>query len=155
MNPLTKTITALLLLSPLGIGAYAAEEPAQNPKEHSMPGMNHESGRMQGMKMQGGMQGMNMPSGQCDMQGMGCMGMMGEMNNEQTEQHMRMMQEHMLQMQDLSNKILAATDPVEKEKLKKQQLDLMKAHRQQMMQMMHGGMSQKDVAGKKKSPAQQ
>lgn len=144
MNPLSKTITALLLLSPLGIGAYAAEEPAQKPKAHSMPGM----------KMQGGMQGMNMQSGQCDMQGMGCMGMMGEMNSEQMDQHMRMMQEHMLQMQDLSNKILAATDPAEKEKLKKQQLDLMKAHRQQMMQMMHGGMSQKDAAEKKKSPAQ-
>lgn len=67
------------------------------------------------------------------MKGMGMhqgMGMMGGM----TEEHMRSMQEHMLSMHDLSNQILAEKDPAKKESLKKQQLELMKAHHDQMME---------------------
>ncbi len=69
--------------------------------------------------------------------GMG-MGKMSGMTLEQKDQHMRAMQEHMLKMHDLSNQILAETDPAKKEQLKNQQLELMKTqheirktHRQQ------------------------
>jgi hypothetical protein len=133
MKHLSKTMAALLLLAPLGMGAYAAEEKAPPPAQ-SMPGMNMPQG-------QGNMPGMNMPMGPGKMHGM--MGMMGGMTEEQQDQHLRMMQEHMLQMHDLSDKILAASDPAEKEKLKNQQLQLMKAHKQQMMKMMHEGMGPK------------
>lgn len=61
------------------------------------------------------------------------LGMMENMSAEEKEQHMRAMQEHMLEMHDLSNKILAAKDPKEKEVLKDKQLELMKAHKQKMM----------------------
>jgi hypothetical protein len=63
----------------------------------------------------------------------GMMGM-GGMTEEQKDQHMRAMQEHMLMMHDLSNQILAEKDSTKKESLKKQQLQLMKAHHEQMMQ---------------------
>jgi len=62
--------------------------------------------------------------------GMG-MGKMSGMTLEQKDQHMRAMQEHMLMMHDLSNQILAETDPVKKEQLKNQQLQLMKTHQEQ------------------------
>ncbi len=62
------------------------------------------------------------------------MGMMDNMTEEQQEQHLQSMQEHMLKMHDLSNQILAEKDPAKKQQLKKQQLDLMKAHHSQMMQ---------------------
>lgn len=61
--------------------------------------------------------------------GMG-MGMMGNMTDEQLQG----MQEHMLMMHDLSNQILAEKDPAKKQALKKQQLDMMKAHHSEMMQ---------------------
>lgn len=61
------------------------------------------------------------------------MGMMGGMSEEQRDQHMRAMQEHMLAMHDLSNQILAEKDPAKKEQLKNQQLQLMKSHHSQMM----------------------
>ena len=61
------------------------------------------------------------------------MGKMCCMSNEQKEQHIRSMQEHMLTMHDLSNQILAEQDPTKKESLKKQQLELMKAHHEQMI----------------------
>lgn len=62
-------------------------------------------------------------------QGMG----MG-MTEEQKNAHMRAMQDHMLQMHDLSNQILSEKDPAKKETLKNQQLDLMKTHHAQMME---------------------
>jgi len=61
------------------------------------------------------------------------MGMMGGMSEEQRDQHLRAMQDHMLEMHDLSNQILAEKDPAKKEQLKNKQLDLMKAHQAQMM----------------------
>ncbi|WP_236994033.1 hypothetical protein [Candidatus Methylomicrobium oryzae] len=69
-------------------------------------------------------------------QGMGMrhgMGMKGPKSKEELEQHMRMNQEHMLKMHDLSNRILSETDPKKKEQLKNEQLELMKAHHEQMM----------------------
>ena len=62
------------------------------------------------------------------------MGMMGGMTEEQKTEHMRMMQEYMLQMHDLSNQILEEKDPAKKEALKNQQLELMKTYHAQMMQ---------------------
>jgi hypothetical protein len=58
------------------------------------------------------------------------MGMMGGMTDEQLQG----MQEHMLMMHDLSNQILSEKDPAKKQALKKQQLDMMKAHHSEMMQ---------------------
>jgi hypothetical protein len=102
--------------------------PATPPKDtgmkHDMGGMGMQHGKGEGMGMKHGMGG-----------GMG--GMMAGMTDEEKEQHMRGMQEHMLKMHDLSNQILAEKDPTKKEALKKQQLDLMKAHHAQMMESHH------------------
>ncbi len=57
-----------------------------------------------------------------------------QMSPEQMDNHMRAMQEHMLTMHDYSDRILAEQDPEKKEKLKNEQLELMKAHHKQMMQ---------------------
>jgi hypothetical protein len=73
---------------------------------------------------------MNMQKGMGMHQGMG---MKGPKSKEELEQHMRMNQEHMLKMHDLSNRILAETDPKKKEQLKNEQLELMKSHHEQMM----------------------
>jgi hypothetical protein len=62
-----------------------------------------------------------------------CMGMMSGMTEEQKDQHLRSMQEHMLKMHELSNQILAEKDAAKKDQLKIQQLELMKAHHNQMM----------------------
>ncbi len=61
-------------------------------------------------------------------------GMMSGMTEEQKDKHMSSMQEHMLKMHDFSNQILAEKDPAKKEILKKQQLQLMKAHHAEMME---------------------
>jgi hypothetical protein len=58
------------------------------------------------------------------------MGMMGGM----TDEKLQGMQEHMLMLHDLSNQILAEKDSAKKQALKKQQLDMMKAHHSEMMQ---------------------
>ena len=60
-------------------------------------------------------------------------GNMDGMSEEQKDQHMRAMQEHMLMMHELSDKIIAEKDPQKKQALKDQQLEMMKAHRAQMM----------------------
>jgi phosphate uptake regulator len=74
------------------------------------------------------------------------------MSEEQMDQRVKMMQDHMLQMHEIMDKIQATTDPAEKEKLKQQQRDMIKqhmqAHHQMMMQMQHqGGMSHGGSAG--------
>lgn len=100
MRHLSKIIAALLLLLPLGATSFAEEtQKVTKPMQ-------------QGMGMH---------------QGMG-MGMMGGMTEEQKDQHLRAMQEHMLMMHDLSNQILAEKDPAKKEQLKNQQIQLMKTH---------------------------
>jgi hypothetical protein len=61
-------------------------------------------------------------------------GMMSGMTEEQKDKNMSSMQEHMLKMHDLPNQILAEKDPAKKEELKKQQLQLIKAHHAEMME---------------------
>jgi hypothetical protein len=109
MKHLYKATAALLLLLPVGMNSYAAD-----PQKAEAPMPMKEMGMHQGM-------------------GMG-MGMMGGMTEEQKNEHMRAMQEHMLKMHDLSNQILSEKDPAKKESLKNQQLELMKAHHAQMME---------------------
>ncbi len=87
--------------------------------------MNHD---MNGMGMQHGMGGMGMHKGMGGMHGM-----MAGMTDEEKEKHMRSMQEHMLKMHDLSNRILAEPDSAKKEALKTEQIQLMKAHHADMM----------------------
>lgn len=77
---------------------------------------------------------MNMNKSKGMHQGMGGMGMMPGMTEEQKDQHLRSFQEHLLKMHDLSNQILAEKDPDKKEQLKNKQLDLMRAHQAQMME---------------------
>lgn len=48
-------------------------------------------------------------------------------------QYLKSMQEQMLYMHDLSNKILAETDPVKQQALKDQQLEIMKSQYLQAM----------------------
>lgn len=74
-----------------------------------------------------------MPHSMQGMGGMGGMSGMMHMSPEQMDTHMRSMQAHMLMMHDYSNKILAEKDPEKKQKLKDEQLELMKAHHMQMM----------------------
>ncbi len=100
---------ALLILASLSSISFA-EEPQKN--QAAMPPM----------------KGMGMHQG---------MGMMGGMTDEQKNEHMRIMQEHMLSIHDLSNQILAEKDPAKKEALKVQQLELMKTQRAQMMEQFH------------------
>jgi hypothetical protein len=61
-------------------------------------------------------------------------GGMPPMNPEQMDQRMRSMQAHMLMMHDYANRILNENDPIKKQKLKDEQLELMKAHHMEMMQ---------------------
>ncbi|PKM12711.1 MAG: hypothetical protein CVV13_04230 [Gammaproteobacteria bacterium HGW-Gammaproteobacteria-3] len=107
-----KKITGLLVLMLASAGTFAAETPQADSAKQ--PGMNMHQGmanRMAGM------------------------------SEEQKDQHMRAMQEHMLTMHELSDKIIAEQDPAKKQALKDQQLELMKAHKAQMMghmqKMMH------------------
>ena len=102
MKHLYKSIVALLLLLPLGATSFA-EEP-QKVAEPMQSGMNINQGMGTGMK-----------SG---------------MTLEQKDQHLRAMQEHMLVIHDLSNQILAETDPAKKEQLKNLQLQLLKSQQQ-------------------------
>ena len=62
---------------------------------------------------------------------------MGTMDKSMMMEHMKMRQEQILKMHDLSNKILAETDPAKRQALKDQQLELMKADHMQMMSMHH------------------
>lgn len=55
------------------------------------------------------------------------------MNDEQKDLYLRAMQEHSLEMHDLSNRILAEQDPVKRRDLKERQLQLMKDYRARMM----------------------
>lgn len=108
MKPIKMTSAALFLLLPLGGASHAA-----TPAEPAAP--NEPMGMHKGMGMHQGMGGM------------------GHMTEAERDQHLRMYQDHMLKMHDLSNRILAEPDAAKKEQLKKEQLDLMKAHQAQMM----------------------
>jgi hypothetical protein len=118
MKSLYKSILIIILLLPVSLSVSAAE-PQKSAEPMKEMGMQHH--------------------------GMG-MGMMSGMTEEQQNEHMRSSQEHMLLMHDLSNQILAEKDAVKKEALKKQQLDLMKAHHGQMME--HHRQKMSDQKGK-------
>lgn len=75
--------------------------------------------------------------------GMGSNGMMGGMMTDaMREEHLKSKQENFLKMVDLSNKILAAKDEKERERLKAEQLQLMKDHEKAHQDMMHKHMQQ-------------
>jgi hypothetical protein len=62
---------------------------------------------------------------------------MAKMDDSKMMEHLKMKQEHILKMHDLSNKILAETDPKKKQALKDEQLELMKSEHMEMMSMHH------------------
>ncbi len=55
------------------------------------------------------------------------------MDPAKMDAHLKEMQAHLLTMHDLSNKILAETDPAKQQVLKDQQLELMKAEHMKKM----------------------
>ena len=59
---------------------------------------------------------------------------MGNMNPEMMDKKMRSKQEHMLKMHDLSSQILAENNATKKQKLKDEQLELMKNMHMKKMQ---------------------
>ncbi|HAZ41929.1 MAG TPA: hypothetical protein DCY52_06620 [Methylococcaceae bacterium] len=67
-----------------------------------------------------------------------------------SDEGLRERQEHLLQMHALSDRILAAKDPKEKEKLKEEQLQLMKSYELKHHQMMQRHM--KEMMDKKPKP---
>jgi hypothetical protein len=113
--PLITTCLFLLMSTIANAESVQQVAPPVTPPKGMGAGMQHGMGGGMGMH-----------------HGMG--GMMAGMTEEQKDQHLRSMQEHMLKMHDLSNQILAEKDAATKEGLKKQQLDLMKAHHTQMME---------------------
>jgi len=136
MQRAIRFLTSLCLTLSL-IGLAQAEEKTTSAKPETTMNMPHGKGPgMPGMSHGGPGMGPGMMSHGKGGPGMGMMGM--GMNDEQMTEHMRGMQEHMLMMHDLSNKILAETDTTKKQALKDQQLELMKAHHQQMMSKMMG-----------------
>ena len=62
---------------------------------------------------------------------------MAKMDDAKMMEHLKMKQEQMLKMHDLSNKILAETDPKKQQALKDEQLEMIKAEHMQMMSMHH------------------
>lgn len=107
------------------LSAFAEQQPmTKTPRPGGMPGMEQK----------------------CQMgTGMGMMNM--------SDEHMRAMQEDMLKMHDLMNRINATTDPEEKTRLKEEHLEMMKAHHAKMMKhresMMHRGMKMNQPSGEK------
>ena len=103
-----KTLTKTLLIAALsaGAGLSNAQQPHHPPQDQNAGG-----------GMMGGMMG----------------GMQHDADPAKMNAHMQKMQEHMLMMHDLSNKILAETDPKKQPALKDQQLEMMKVHHMAMM----------------------
>jgi hypothetical protein len=64
-----------------------------------------------------------------------------KMDEAKMMEHLKMRQEQILKMHDLSTKILAETDPKKKQALKDEQLQLIKAEHMQMMRMHHPKMA--------------
>jgi hypothetical protein len=62
---------------------------------------------------------------------------MTKMDESKMMEHLKMRQEQILKMDDLSDKILSETDPKKKQALKDEQLELIKAEHMQMMSMHH------------------
>jgi hypothetical protein len=77
------------------------------------------------------------------MEGMGNMGGMDNMGGMMmSDDRLKMKQEHLLKMHELSNKIMATTDAKEKDRLKAEQLQLMKDHEKQHHMMMQQHMQE-------------
>lgn len=72
---------------------------------------------------------------------MGAMGTMGG-GMMMSDDRLKQKQEHLLKMHELSDKIIAATDPKEKDRLKAEQLQLMKEHEKQHLMMMQQHMQE-------------
>jgi hypothetical protein len=127
MNIIIKT-SLFLVLTQFGSLAVAMEDTMPQKSEMKMEKpMKHKAGM--GAGKEDGMAGMGGGKE-------GGMGGMGNMDESKMMEHMKMRQEHDLKMHDLSNKILAETDPAKKQALKDQQIELMKSHHMHMMQMM-------------------
>lgn len=73
---------------------------------------------------------------------MGGMGGMDMSSMMMSDDKLKMKQEHLLKMHEFSTKIVGATDPKEKERLKAEQLQLMKDHEKQHHQMMQQHMQE-------------
>lgn len=114
---------AALVLCSIGSTGFA-EEPQSQPST--------------GQHQMGGNKGM----GGGGMGGGGMGGMMGNMSDEQREEHIRQAQDHMLKMHELMNQILAAKDDQERERLKEEQRKLMREHHKQHQEMMRHRMQQ-------------
>jgi Spy/CpxP family protein refolding chaperone len=108
MKPIKTIFTALFLSLTLSL-ASRAESPSSPAASDDPMTMEKGMGMSRGMGMKG-----------------------GNMTEAERDQHMRMYQEHMLKMHDLSNRILAEPDEKKKEQLKNEQLELMKSHHAQM-----------------------
>lgn len=65
------------------------------------------------------------------------------MGGMMSEERLKKKQEYDLKIHDLSNKILASTHPAERDRLKAEQLELMKAHQKEHHQMMQQMMMHK------------
>jgi hypothetical protein len=82
-------------------------------------------------------------------------GGMGKMNPEMMDKKMRSKQEHMLKMHDLSSQILAENNAAKKQKLKDEQLELMKnMHMKKMQKKMKMKSSGKMMDMKQKRQSQ-
>ena len=138
MKYFCESIAAIMLGTLLASSSFAAEPVKQSTDKQGA--MKKDMGKGMGMGSMGGMG----------------MGSMSGMSAEKMDQRMRMMQDEMLKMHELSNRILEAKDPKERERLKEEQLVLMKAHRQKMMARMKmmrkqkQNMKQEKPAAKKK-----
>jgi hypothetical protein len=58
---------------------------------------------------------------------------MGDMTEVQKDQYLHAMQDHLLEMHELSDRIIAEQDPVKKQVLKDQQFRMMKLHKVRML----------------------
>jgi len=115
MKYFCESIAAIMLGTLLASNSFAVEPVKQGTEKQGV--MKKDMGKGMGMGSMGSMG----------------MGSMSGMSAEKMDQHMRMMQDEMLKMHELSHRILEAKDPKERERLKEEQLVLMKAHRQKMM----------------------
>lgn len=142
MKTKLKILAATMLACVCGSGFAEGEKAQPAPMQHGQAG---------------GMGNMGVPGG-ANMGGPGRSpggSMTSMMSPEMKEQQLKMKQEYGLKMHDLSTRILAAKDEQEREKLKAEQLQLMKdqdkAHMEMMQQhmrqmMQHGGPGQAPAA---------
>lgn len=115
---MNKTFTAVILTAAFCLpAAHAEQDPAPAKPDTSSTASGHQMGAMGNM---GG--------------GMGAMMM--------SDDRLKQKQEHLLKMHELSDKIIAATDPKEKDRLKAEQLRLMKEHEKQHLMMMQQHMQE-------------